>query len=106
MNAGPIRNELAAHGLGDGSPTVGGHWNTQEHTAVAREEISLPGQPDYGVTSPHQEAIAGILSRPGNIVEHGPAKHLQSPFVSSIYKLEEQAPVASRQSHWFEEVQL
>ena len=68
----------------------------EQHPALARQQVALPGAEDDRVAAPEEEAVAGMGRGLGVVAVLGVAEILERALVAPVAPVEEQPPVAKR----------
>ena len=88
-------DELGPHRAGDRLGAVRGDGKAQNHAAVARQQVPLPGAPHHRVAAAEQVAVAGVLQCRRVVAGRRVAKILERPLVAAVAVVEEEPPVAA-----------
>ena len=91
-----VGDELGAHGPGHGSVLMARDRQVQQHPALARQEVALPGAEDDRVAAAEEEAVAGMGRGLGVVAVLGVAEILERALVAPVAPVEEEPPVAER----------
>ena len=95
-NARFVGDKLGAHGSGHGAVFMARDRQVEQHPALARQQIALPGAEDDCVTATEQEAVAGMGRTLRVVAVFGIAEILERALVSPIAPVEDQAAIAER----------
>ena len=99
-------DELGPHQAGERRGAVGCDGQGQDHAAIARQEVSLPGAPHHRVAAAEQIAVAGVLACRRIVAGRRIAKILHRPLVAAVAIVEEEPPVAAGRIDRFQDAEI